>query len=168
MKTLSIPVWPAVLEAYRIRSHGRVQVRKQTQRFGFQIRCGDCVPHPSLLFGLSQVDGTGHVARFVVRLDMDSGEIWDAAHGTGILGHIANAGWPNQEEEFPLTLRWSVGHEGAALIPRLHVGDEEFLYPSQLCPAEAPFIAFTGHDLTDVSHTVIFSKGYVWCQDRIA
>src|SRR4051812_41478987 len=101
MKSIVSPEWPAVLEAYRIRSHGRIQVRKLTQRFGFQIHAGDCLPHPSLLFGLSQVDSSGHTARFAVRIELDSGEIWDAAHGSGLLGHLEQASWPSRNEEHP-------------------------------------------------------------------
>ena len=167
MKTIVSPLWPTVLETYRIRSHGRIQVRKQTQRFGFQIHAGDCVPHPSLLFGLSQVDSSGHPARFAVRVEMESGEIWDAAHGMGLLGHLEQASWPSRDDEHPLVLRWAVDHEGPSLIPRLHVGDEEFLYPAQLFPVAAPFVAFTGYDLPDLCSSVVFSKGYVWCQDHL-
>jgi hypothetical protein len=167
MKTIAPPTWPALLEDYSIRSHGRIQVRKQTQRFGFQIRAGDCVPHPSLLVGMSQVDSAGSTARFVVRIDMDSGEIWDAANGTGLLGRLEQPCWPSQDDEHPLVIRWTVDHSGSALIPRLHLGDEEFLYPAQLFRGDAPFVAFSGHDLKDASNADLFSKGYVWCQDSL-
>lgn len=167
MKTLPAPHWPSVLDSFRIRSHGRIHVRRVTQRFGFQIRAGDCVPHPSMIFGLAQVESSGQRVRFAVRIDMESGEIWDAAHDFGLLGTLERSLWPSTDDAHPLVLRWAVEHAGSVLIPRLHVGDEEFLYPSQHFPSEGPFVAFTGHDLDEVSASAIFSPGYVWCQDRL-
>ena len=64
-------------------------------------------------------------------------------------------------------MRWEVERSGSALIPRLHVGDEEILYPSQLFPDDAVFVAFSGHDLEEVDPRAIFSPGYLWCQDRL-
>ena len=152
MKTLPAPHWPPVLESFRIRSHGRISVRKCPQRFGFQIRARDCVPHPALIFGIAQVESDQQRVRFAVRLDLESGEIWDAAHGTGLLGSLEHANWPSPD---------------AVLIPRLHVDGEEFLYPSQHFPGEGPFVAFTGHDMDEISASHIFSPGYVFCQDSL-
>jgi hypothetical protein len=167
MKTITSSHWPDVLQAFRVHSHGRIQVLKATQSFGFQIRARDTVPHPALIFGLAQVYSPGQLARFTVRFDLESGEVWDAANDGGLLGHIATANWPSPDEEHPLVLRWEIERKGSALIPRLHIGDEEILYPSQLFPDEAPFVAFTGHDLDEIDHRAIFAPGYVWCQDRI-
>ena len=167
MKTIASSRWPDVLQAFRVRSHGRIHVRKATQSFGFQIRARDTMPHPALIFGLAQVHCPGQLARFVTRIDLESGEVWDAAHDGGLLGHVNAANWPARDEEHPLPLRWEIERSGSALIPRLHIGDEEILYPSQLFPDEAPFVAFTGHDLVEVDTRAIFSPGYVWCQDRI-
>lgn len=167
MKTIVSPRWPDVLQAFRVRSHGRIHVQKTTQNFGFQIRARDTVPHPALIFGLAQVHSPGPLVRFVARIDLDSGEVWDAAHEGGPLGHITPVICPSREEAHPIALRWEIERTGAALIPRLHIGDEEVLYPSQLFPDEARFVAFTGHDLDGVDHRFIFSPGYVWCQDRL-
>src|SRR5258708_5561388 len=104
MKTTVSPNWPEVLQAFRIRSHGRIQVLRLTQRFGFQIRARDTVPHPALMFGLAQVDGNGRNARFAVRVEMDSGEVWDAANDGGLLGFIEHANWPSRDEAHPLVL----------------------------------------------------------------
>src|SRR4029078_8148344 len=104
-----------------IRSHGRIHVRKNTQRFGFQIRARDCVPHPALMFGIAQVESDHQRVRFAVRLDLESGEIWDAAHGTGLLGTLEHANWPSPDDERRLLLRWSLERARSVLIPPLHV-----------------------------------------------
>ncbi len=165
MKTLVSSRWPEVLQSFRVRSHGRVHVRQATQNFGFQIRARDTVPHPSLIFGLAQVHSPGPLARFVTRIDLESGEVWDAAHDCGLLGYVTPTSWDSPDEGQPL--RWEIERSVSALIPRLHIGDEEVLYPTQLFPDEADFVAFTGHDLDGVDPRVIFSSGYVWCQDRL-
>jgi len=165
MKTITSSRWPDVLQAFRVRSHGRIRVRKVTQKFGFQIRVRDTVPHPSLIFGLAQVHNPGPVARFVARVDLESGEVWDAADGGELLGDFDAAAWRCREEDHPL--RWEIERCGSALIPRLHIGSEEILYPSQLFPNEGGFVAFTGHNLEDVDPRTIFSPGYVWCQDQL-
>lgn len=167
MSTTLSPNWPDVLKAFRVRSHGRIQVRKATQRFGFQIRARDTVPHPELLVGLAQVDGSGPPARFAVRVDLEFGEVWDAAHGAGMLGPVERSTWPSRDEDHPLLLRWEIERTGSALIPRLHVGGEEILYPAQLFTGEAPLVAFTGHNHDQLDARFLFSPGYVWCQDRI-
>lgn len=167
MKTLTSSHWPDVLQAFRISGHGRIQVSKATLSFGFQIRARDVVPHPSLVFGLAQIHSPGQAARFSIRLDLESGEVWDAANDCGLLGHLSTANWPSRDQEHPLVLRWEIERNGTALIPRLHIGDEEILYPSQHFPDEASFVAFTGHDLEEVDRSAIFAPGYVWCQDRI-
>jgi hypothetical protein len=165
MKTLVSSRWPEVLQPFRVRSHGRVHVQKRTLNFGFQIRARDTVPHPALIFGLAQVHSPGPLARFVMRLDLETGEVWDAANDTGLLGQVNTSHWNMSEHGQPL--RWEIERTGSALLPRLHLGDEEILYPSQLFPAEALFVAFTGHDLEGVDPRVIFSPGYVWCQDKL-
>ena len=157
--------WPEVLQPFRIRSHGRIHVQKSTLNFGFQIRARDTVPHPALIFGLAQVHGPGPLARFVVRIDLESGDVWDAANENGFLGQVSTCLW--NAAEGGLALRWEIEHIGSALLPRLHLGDEEILYPSQFFPSDARFVAFTGHDLEGVEPGAIFAPGAVWCQDRL-
>jgi hypothetical protein len=165
MKTITSPRWPDVLQAFRVRSHGRIRVQKATQNFGFQIRARDTVPHPSLIFGLAEVHSPGPVARFVTRVDLESGEVWNAADGGELLGHLDTTTWHDREDDHPL--RWEIERCGSALIPRLYIGAEEILYPSHLFPDEGHFVAFTGHNLEEVDPRTIFSPGYVWCQDKL-
>ncbi len=167
MNLLAPTHWPEILHVFRIQGHGRIWVTGRTQRFGFQIRARDAFPHPSLLFGLAQVNGDGHGARFAVRIDFESGEVWDAAHEGGLLGSLESSHWQAKDEEHPLVLRWEIDRAREALIPRLFIGQEEFLYPSMRFQGESPFVAFTGHDLDGIAQSAVFSPGYFWSLDRL-
>ncbi len=167
MNLLASSRWPDVLQSFRIRGHGRISVNDRTQRFGFQIRARDTVPHPSLIFGLAQIDGQGQSARFAVRVDLESGEVWDAGHNGGLLGSMDSSRWPSADDAHPLLLRWEIDRAREALIPRLFIGDEEFLYPAMHFRGESPFIAFTGHDLSGVAQSAVFSPGYFWSLGRL-
>jgi hypothetical protein len=145
-----------------------VKVRQCTTSFGFQIYAAKPIPHPSLIFAVSQGRVPGRKAvQFAVKVDLESGEIWDVANDTGVIGWLDRDLWPSATEEFPLVLRWEIEHTGSALIPRLTIGEEEWLYPSVLFPGESTFAAVTGHNLAGSEMTDVFSPGYVWCQDRL-
>lgn len=167
MNLLAPTHWPEILHAFRIQGHGRIWVTDRTERFGFQIRACDTVPHPSLIFGLAQVNGDGNGARFAVRIDFESGDVWDAAHDGGWLGSLESALWPANDEKHPLVLRWEIDRAREALIPRLFIGTEELLYPSMQFRGESPFVAFTGHDLEGITQGTVFSPGYFWSLDRL-
>lgn len=153
---------------FSTRCHGKIRVHERTSSFGFQIYAANPLPHPALIFALSQAPKAGGKAvQFAVKVDMESGEIWDVANHSGIIGWLDRALWPSATEEFPLVLRWEIEHTGGALIPRLMIGEEEWLYPSVLFPGEAAFAAVTGHNLPGVEMRQVFSPGYVWCQDRL-
>ncbi|MFZ4763514.1 MAG: hypothetical protein ACOYMN_01070 [Roseimicrobium sp.] len=168
MKSPAVQTWLAAQGDFSVHFHGKVRVRQCTNWFGFQIRARLSLTRPSLVFALSQLaEGTRKPVQFGVRVDLDSGEIWDVANQTGVIGWLDRDLWPNGEEEFPLLLRWEVEHTGRALIPRLQIGAEEWLYPSVLFPGEASFSAMTGHTLRGAEQHEVFSPGYVWCQDKL-
>ena len=169
MKALTISAWPDLKGQFNIDEHGKIRVRKCTSWFGFQIRARNSVPHPALLFALlhQNVNEKSADVMFGVRVDLENGEISDIANHTGIIGTLEEDLWPNHEEEFPIMMRWEVEHTGDALIPRLHIGSEEWLYPSVLFPGDSNFIATTGQDRDQAVSSSVFSPGYVWCQDRL-
>lgn len=149
--------------------HGRIRVRCCTRNFGFEIRACNPVSHPSLVFALVEDSrASQHPVQFAVRVDLESGEIWDIANNTGVIGWLELDDWKSASEEHPLVLRWEIERAGDALIPRLQIGDEEWLYPSVLFSGDAPFAALSGHDVEGLAHREVFSPGYVWCQDRIS
>lgn len=168
MKSPIVSSWLAKQGDFSTQSHGKIRVRQCTKWFGFQIRARHALSHPSLVFALSQVlEGIQHAVQFAVRVDLETGEIWDIANSTGVIGWLDRDLWPNVEEEFPLVLRWEVEHTGSALIPRLQIGEEEWLYPSVLFPGEASFVATTGHNVPGAEKGDVFSPGCVWCQDSL-
>jgi len=160
------PPWLAPHGLFATRHYGSIQVRQTTEVFGFQIRACNPMAHPSLIFAIA-ADSAEKNAQFAVRVDLDTGEIWDVANKTGVIGWLEHDLWPNVSEEYPLILRWEVEHTGSALIPRLQIGEEEWLYPSVLFPGEAKFSATAGHSQANVEISDVFSPGYVWCQDRL-
>ena len=169
MRTLDLPSWPEIKDIKNLQSHGKISVQERTLSFGFQIHARTPMPRPSIVFTLSQTSGETNrrPVQFGIRVDFESGEIWDIANKSGVLGFLEKDLWPAQEGEYPITLRWEVEHTGHVLIPRLIVGDEEWLYPSLLFPGQSEFIAMTGHDLKGQDDSAVLSAGYVWCQDRI-
>ena len=169
MKTLPNSTWPELHADFSLHNHGKILVSASTNWFGFQISACNPIPHPSLYFTLHQENVSPGVkpVQFGVLVDFETGEIWDIANRSGVIGCLEQSLWPNSEEAYPITLRWEIEHTGNVLIPRLNIGDEEWLYPSLLFPGDCHFVATTGHNLPDEPTSTVFSPGYVWCQDSI-
>ncbi|MEY4485252.1 MAG: hypothetical protein RL693_2704 [Verrucomicrobiota bacterium] len=152
--------------AVMARNYGSIEVTEVTNGFGFHIRACNPLAHPSLYLALTTLDSPQPVT-FAVRVDLESGEIWDIGNNTGMLGWLDRDLWPNPSEDFPLVLRWEIEHTGHSLIPRLLIGEEEWLYPSVAFPGDAQFTALAGHDMNNAAISEIFSPGYVWSLDRL-
>jgi len=122
-------------------SFGSVQVPPHPLRFGFQL---DIIPEEAptqLLFGLvsqdrRQQNGRSQTLGFAIRFDLVTGEIWDLLNDTGLIGMVDDPAtfFTRFTDEEPMLLSWEVEHLGAALIPRLQIGGEEWLYPALHCP----------------------------------
>lgn len=117
-------------------SFGMIEVPPHPLRFGFQV---DIVPQeapPHTMFGLicrqKNREGRSITTGFAVHLDLQTGEVWDLINGSGLLGSIPDheAFLATFSDEEPLLLSWEVEHLGTALIPKLHIGGEEWLYPA--------------------------------------
>ena len=117
-------------------SFGTIEVPPHPLRFGFQV---DIVPGetpPQIMFGLvsrhKNREGKSHSVGFAIHLDLRTGEIWDLLNESGLLGIIPDAElfFAQFSDEEPLLLSWEVEHLGSALIPMLHIGGEEWLYPA--------------------------------------
>jgi hypothetical protein len=121
---------------FDLTSFGQVPVPSHPLRFGFQV---DIVPSqapsPHLLFGLAghvkEASGHSRSVGFAVRIDLSSGEIWDMLNDTGLIGWLECRDRMDQfTDEEPMLLSWEVEHLGSALIPRLQIAGEEWLYPA--------------------------------------
>ena len=119
-------------------SFGSLIIPPHPLRFGFQV---DIIPSESpneILFGLVCQDrrggssGRSRTQGFAVRLDLNTGEVWDLLNNSGLTGLMVEPETFNERftDEEPMLLSWKVEHLGNALIPRLHIGGEEWLYPA--------------------------------------
>lgn len=116
-------------------SFGSILVPGHPLRFGFQV---DIVPAQNAckqtLIALVSRDqemrnGVSHSHGFAIKVDLETGEVWDLLNDSGLIGWIERPMDSFTDEE-PLLLNWEVEHHGSALIPRLQIANEVFLYPA--------------------------------------
>lgn len=117
-------------------SFGAVQVPAHPLHFGFQV---DIIPESAphhIMFGLVSRSKTASEKTssigFAIHLDLITGEVWDLLNDSGLLGTIGDHKhfFSKFTDEEPLLLSWKIEHLGSALIPKLHIGEEEWLYPA--------------------------------------
>lgn len=119
--------------SFDIASFGEMDIPDYPIQFGFQV---DIVPSQcpeQLVFGLAtDVDPELGIQKgFVVRIDLPHGEIWDLVNNTGLIGWLEQPfALASYSEEEPLLLSIKVEVAGNALIPKVEIGGEEWLYPS--------------------------------------
>ncbi len=124
---------------FQVMSYGNLVLPDHPIRFGFQV---DIVPSncPSrILFGLVSRDpvngGNARTSGFVVRVDLEMREVWDALNGSGLVGWVEHPlGMAGFTDEEPLLLGWEIEFHGQVLIPKLVVADQQWLYPAIQCP----------------------------------
>jgi hypothetical protein len=134
---------------FSVESLGHLVVPDYPIRFGFQI---DVVPEdcPSqIVFGLVASEPAnsrnGRTYGFAVRIDLENREIWDVLNGTGLVGWVEHPlGLAGFTDEEPLLLGWEIELHGQQLIPKLQVADQQWLYPSILCPDATTLEAIVG------------------------
>lgn len=121
--------------SFDLASFGEILVPDHPLRFGFQV---DIVPSQNpcqhiilaLISRQTEIrDGVKHTHGFAVKVDLETGEIWDLLNDSGLVGWIDRPMDSFTDEE-PLLLNWEVEHYGAALIPKLQIANEVFLYPA--------------------------------------
>lgn len=125
---------------FQVMSFGSLILPDHPIRFGFQV---DLVPSncPSnILFGLISRDpvngGRAKTMGFAVRVDLEMREVWDALNESGLVGWVEHPlGLAGFTDEEPLLLGWEIEFHGKALIPKLVVGDQQWLYPAIQCPS---------------------------------
>lgn len=129
---------PAFSE-FQVMSYGSLLLPGHPIRFGFQV---DIVPHncpPTILFGLISRDpvngGAPKTSGFAVKVDLQMREVWDVLNGSGLVGWVEHPlGLARFTDEEPLLLGWEIEFHGHALIPKLVVGEQQWLYPAIQCP----------------------------------
>jgi len=144
------------------RKYGSIHVHQRTSHFGFQVQVHLDTGGDSVIFALKNQQPHSELGQFCVRVDLFTGEIWDAANQTGLIGWLSQNLVDLKNAGATLQMRWEIEHHGGALIPRLQIGEEEWLYPA------VPFCADTHYAATISTAGHKITKGYVWCQDRLS
>ncbi|MBL9178608.1 MAG: hypothetical protein JNM65_11125 [Verrucomicrobiaceae bacterium] len=129
----------AAFSDFQVQSYGSLVLPDHPIRFGFQV---DIVPDycpKNILFGLISRDpvngGTPKTSGFAVRVDLETREVWDVLNDSGLVGWVEHPlGLAGFTDEEPLLLDWEVEFYGQALIPKLVVADQQWLYPAIQCP----------------------------------
>lgn len=125
----------SALASFDLVSFGKILVPSHPLRFGFQV---DLVPSQhsctQVVFALLSHDPEVPAPEdkpqgFAVRVDLKTGEVWDLLNESGLVGWIDKPAETFTDEE-PLLFNWEVEHYGAALIPKLQIANEVFLYPA--------------------------------------
>ena len=166
----STPMHPTsdVFQDFTLESFGHLVVPDHPIRFGFQV---DIVPEncpPHIFFGLVAKEninsGRPKSYGFAVRIDLENREIWDVLNGAGLVGWVEHPkGLAGFTDEEPLLLGWEIELHGEALVPKLKVGDQQWLYPAIHCPGATTMEAIVGWEVErlDVSRH-IFLHPALW------
>lgn len=152
-------------QSHDLVTYGRITIPDLKIRFGFQV---DIVPETCpghVLFGLvgPSNNDSKPIQGFVVRVDTGTGEIWDALNDAGLIGWIENPlGMNAFTDEEPLLLSWEVENTGSALIPRLCIAGEEWLYPSISCKPDESLDSIAGCKADEGTPADIFLHPALW------
>lgn len=131
---------------FELHSFGSILLPDHPIRFGFEV---DIVPSncpKNILFGLVSRDpvngGCAKTTGFAVRVDLEMREVWDVLNDSGLVGWVEHPqGIAAFTDEEPLLLGWEIEFLGKALIPKLVVADQQWLYPAIHC--EHPMVIET-------------------------
>ena len=157
-----------VFQDFHLESFGHLVVPDHPIRFGFQV---DIVPENcprQIFFGLvaNENINSGHPKSygFAVRIDLENGEIWDVLNGAGLVGWVEHQeGLSGFTDEEPLLLGWEIELHGHALVPKLQVADQQWLYPTIHCPDATTMEAIVGwQDEWDIQASQIFLHPALW------
>lgn len=144
----SVSLQDSQFESFDVLNFGAISVPAKPARFGFQLDVSPSADLQQVVFGLMEKDETvpsGKRVGFAVRIDLERGEIWDIVNGSGLIGWVENSLGSNAEgkpESFLLSLE--IERLGSALLPKLQVGGEEWLYPAVRSQDELEFMAVAG------------------------
>lgn len=160
----------AEFEAFDVLSFGSVTVPAKSSRIGFQIDVKAAQMQSQVMFGLvqpaSKSRGMARVG-FAVRVDLERGEIWDLVNGSGLIGWVES---PLKDaaadENFLLSLE--IERIGSALLPKLQIGGEEWLYPAVRSQDSMELLAVAG--CCDQASNPVDASGMlinpsVWCEE---
>ncbi len=135
-------------ESFQLLNFGHLPASTVPSRFGFQLDVKPLANLHQVVFGMVQPAGDRDSAQrvgFAVRVDLERGEIWDLVNGSGLLGWLEEpAGCADGERQDSMLLSLEIERVGAALLPKLQIGGEEWLYPAIRCSDTLEFTAIAG------------------------
>jgi hypothetical protein len=151
--------------SFEVASFGELDIPNHPIKFGFQV---DIVPssiRSQIIFGLvAEVNGDAGLERgFAVRLDLQHGEIWDVVNDSGLIGWMDHPyGLSTYTDEEPLLLSIEIEVAGKAMIPRIEIGGEEWLYPSLPWLPNLKLCAIAGCEGEDENPHGLFMHPALW------
>ena len=152
------------LEGFQLVQYSTVKVPTGPVKFGFQIEVTPSVVLSELIFALVEKTGPeGQRVGFGVRIDWERGEIWDAINDSGLVGWMDD-GWDFQQNTIKVS--FEIERVGSALLPKLIIGDEEWLYPARRSgsPLEMAAVAgCMGNTARGLDPEDVFDEPYAWC-----
>ena len=161
---VSVSLLDSQFESFDLLNFGAISVPAKPSRFGFQLDVNPSADLREVVFGLmeKETETSGKRVGFAVRIDLDRGEIWDIVNGSGLIGWVESPLGSNAEgkaESFLLSLE--IERLGSALLPKLQVGGEEWLYPAVRSQDELEFMALAGCGGSGESEAML-SKPTIW------
>ena len=167
----SISLPEAEFESFELLNFGNLQVPTEAVRFGFQIDLTPSVLLSELVFGLVQKGkkaGMTDRLGFAVRLDLDRGEIWDVLNNSGLIGWIDEPqSYISADSQEPILLSLEIERIGSALLPKLQIGGEEWLYPALRSVEGLEFVAVAGCTAAHAEGLELFSNAALWCEPKL-
>ena len=160
----------AEFESFDTLSFGTINVPTRSARFGFQVDVKPTADMHQIVFGIVQPSGGSRSGLqrlgFAVRVDLERGEIWDLVNGSGLIGWVESPlGCKDSNESFLLSLE--IERVGSALLPKLQIGGEEWLYPAIRSVDPLDLVAVAGcegdarHNAVNHSH---LTRPSIWCE----
>lgn len=151
---------------FEVLSFGEQCLPSTPVRFGFQV---DLKVQPGLtevVFGLvnaNQNRAQTQPLGFAIRIDLERGEIWDVINDSGLVGWLEQPLASLGNERILLSLE--IERAGSALLPKLQIGGEEWLYPA-LRSNEAIQLAAVAGTNARVNAQDAFSNPTLWSEDE--
>ena len=121
------------LEAFDLLSFGSQAIPSTPVRFGFQIDLQTHAGMSEIVFGLVNPAKPSRVQQpvgFGVRIHLDRGEIWDVVNDSGLVGWLEEPLGCTEGSDGKVLLSLEIERTGNALLPKLQIGGEEWLYPA--------------------------------------
>jgi hypothetical protein len=164
---ISLPL--EAFASFDLANYGSIDAPVGPVRFGFQVDLSPHIKMNEAVFGLvHQSNGVSKPVGFAVRIDLERGEIWDLVNDSGLIGWVEQPiGLAVAAGEEPLLLSLEVERVGSALLPKLQIGGEEWLYPAIRSTSAMEFTAIAGtkcRHSSELEPREVYSSPSLWCE----